>query len=152
MERALAIALRYLNRRDRTTAEMSSHLAVKGFDDATVAGTLTTLRQDGYLDDARFARLFVEDKRNLESWGRERIARVLGARGLERDAIEAALAQCDAEEGESEQDRALAVLLSRFPEPPRDLRERERAFAVLVRKGYDSEVALAALRAHADAA
>ncbi len=37
--------------------------------------------EQGYLDDARFARMFVADKRELEQWGRERIRRGLLARG-----------------------------------------------------------------------
>ena len=50
---------------------------------------------------------------------------------------------------ESELDRALALLRRRFPSPPRDRRERDRALGVLIRKGYDSELALDALAAHA---
>jgi SOS response regulatory protein OraA/RecX len=53
--------------------------------------------------------------------------------------------------GETELDRALAVLRLRFPTAPRDRRERDRAISVLLRKGYDSDVALDALTAHARA-
>ncbi|MGH2886826.1 MAG: hypothetical protein ACRDPA_29725, partial [Solirubrobacteraceae bacterium] len=52
------------------------------------------------------------------------------------------------DEEETELDRALAVLRRRFPTPPADRRDRERAFGVLVRKGYESELALDALAAH----
>jgi regulatory protein len=36
------------------------------------------------------------------------------------------------------------------PEPPATTRERDRALGILVRKGYDLELAWAALRRHAD--
>ena len=49
---------------------------------------------------------------------------------------------------ESELDRALELLRRRFPTPPEDRRERERALGVLLRKGYESELALDALAAH----
>jgi hypothetical protein len=41
--------------------------------------------------------------------------------------------------------RALAVLHKRLSSAPRDRRERERALGVLLRKGYDPEIALEAL-------
>lgn len=100
----------------------------------------------GYLDDGRYARVFAEDKRNLEDWGSERIERVLVERGVERPLIAAALAGVFGE-GEGEDERALALLTRRFPEPSADPRERERALGVLIRKGYDSDLAYDAVRA-----
>ena len=42
---------------------------------------IAELLEFGYLDDARYARVFTQDKRTLEAWGNERIARVAaGAR------------------------------------------------------------------------
>jgi regulatory protein len=40
-------------------------------------------------------------------------------------------------------------LRRRFPEPPEDRRERNRALGMLMRKGYESELALDALAAYA---
>jgi SOS response regulatory protein OraA/RecX len=45
------------------------------------------------------------------------------------------------------------LLRRRFPASPENARERQRAFALLVRQGYEYEVAYDAIRAHeADAA
>jgi regulatory protein len=144
-ERALALAFRYLGRRERTVQEMRRHLDKKGVEADTLERTLAELREHGYLDDQRFARMFVADKRELEGWGGERIGRVLRERGVERELVAEALAERD---GEGELERALAVLARRCPEPPQDHREHERALAILVRKGYEIDVALDALRAH----
>jgi SOS response regulatory protein OraA/RecX len=43
----------------------------------------------------------------------------------------------------------VALLAQRFPAGPSDQRDRERAFGVLARKGYDSELAADAVRAWA---
>ena len=94
------------------------------------------LVEQGYLDDARFARLFVQDKRELEGWGAERIRQVLRTRGIDAEVVEEALAEHE-QDSEGEVERALALLRRRFPSPPRDRRERDRALGVLLRKGYD---------------
>jgi regulatory protein len=103
------------------------------------------LTEQGTIDDARFARLFVQDKRTLEQWGNERIRRGLQARGIDRELAAEALAD---ELEHDERGGALALLRQRFPSPPRERRDRERALGVLIRKGYDYELALDALAEH----
>jgi regulatory protein len=145
----LELAYRYLNRRDRTEGEIRRHLAGKGVEAGAVEDTIETLRDQGYVDDARYARLFAEDKRALEGWGTERIKGALALRGIDRDLIAAAVA-ADGGTG-ADMERALEILRRRFPAPPRERRDRDRALAVLLRKGYDAELALDALTAHARA-
>ena len=100
----------------------------------------------GYLDDARFAVRFAEDRRTLDGWGRERIEQRLAAAGVAAEHREAALAGSDAA---GELEAALELLERRFPPlPPEDPREAQRAYGVLVRKGYDTELAGEAVRAH----
>ncbi len=147
LERALAIAYRYLNSRERTRAEMSAHLQSKGVDVRDTERSIQALAEQGHLDDARFARLFVQDKRELDEWGADRIRQVLRTRGVDPDVVEDALAEHEQNCG-GEIERALAVLRRRFPSPAGDRRERERAFGVLLRKGYDSDLALEAIAAH----
>jgi regulatory protein len=145
VEQALGIAYRYLNRRESTEAEMRARLDRAGIEPADAEQAIAVLLDQGYLDDARFARLFAQDKRELEQWGADRIRQTLLARGVLPELIEDALG---AQAGEREIDRALAVLRRRFPAPVGDRRERERALGVLLRKGYDSELALDAIAAH----
>ena len=143
----LELAYRYLNRRDRTEGEVRRHLAGKGVEPDAAEDAIATLRDQGYLDDARYARLFAEDKRALEGWGTERIRGTLALRGIDRELIDAAVAA----DGGDEMERALEILRRRFPSPPRERRDRDRALAVLLRKGYDTELAMDALTAHARA-
>jgi regulatory protein len=149
LQQALTVAYRYLSRRDRTVLEIRRHLERRGCRAEEVEGALELLAEQGYLDDERFARLFVEDKRTLEQWGSERIQGTLRRRGIDAELIEQALAR-DAPDGEIA--RAVALLRRRFPTPPRERRERDRALGVLLRKGYENELALEALVAYADCA
>jgi regulatory protein len=151
VERALGIAYRYLNKRERTAAEVARRLGREGFSPETIAQTLALLHDEGTLDDRRFARLFIDDKRALERWGSERIRRVLIQRGVDSNTVALALDAGGGEldsPSESERERALALLHSRFPERPRDRRDRDRALGVLLRKGYEPELAFEALSAY----
>jgi regulatory protein len=150
LQGALKLSYAYLNRRDRTVSEVRGHLERQGIATELVDAAIRTLIDQSFLDDARFARLFVSDKRELEQWGSERITRGLLSRGIERELAEPAVLRPDHPDDEpSELDRALALLRRRFPTPLQDERQRERAFGVLIRKGYDSELVLDALAAHA---
>jgi regulatory protein len=146
LQRALELAYRYVNRRDRTEAEMRRRLEQAAVADAVIEQTIETLVDHGVIDDSRFARLFVEDKRTLERWGNDRITRTLIQRGIDRALIAEALAD---DATHDELDSALQLLRERFPNPPRDRRERDRAIGVMLRKGYDSELAVDALAAYA---
>jgi len=142
-ERALGLAYRHLGRRDRSEAELRRHLLAKGLEEDVVEETLAELREQGYLDDTRFAQRLAEDRRTLDGWGSERIARALADAGVDRDVAAAAVAAGAADELEA----AVALLRRRFRAPPADDRERDRALGLLVRRGYDLELAYDAVRA-----
>lgn len=99
----------------------------------------------GYLDDARFAQRFADDKRKLEQWGSERIERDLRRRGVPPDL---AAAGASPRERDQELSAAIDLLAQRIPVIPVSARERDRAWRMLVRKGYEPELAYAAVRAH----
>lgn len=145
-QRALDLAYRYLNRCDRTVAEVRRHLERKGLEADAIERSIELLSEQSLLDDVRFARLFAHDKRELEDWGTERIGSELLRRGIERELIGAVLAE---ETPAAELDRALSLLRRRFPSPPADRRERDRQLGILLRKGYDLELAVDAVNAHA---
>ena len=152
VEHALGAAYSYLNKRERTAAEVARRLRHEGFSSGTIAQTLALLHDDGTLDDQRFARLFTQDKRELEHWGSERIRRALIHRGVDSDTVAAVVAAGDGEldiSSGGERERALAVLRHRFPEPPSSRRDRDRALGVLLRKGYELELAVETLSAYA---
>ncbi len=148
--RALQIAYRFLNRRERTVAEMRSRLEREdGIPAAETEAAIAELLEYGYLDDARYARVFAEDRRNLDHWGVDRITRTLLQRGVDRELISAALAALTDGCQQTELERATALLAQRFPAGPAAPRDRDRAFGVLIRKGYESELAADAVRAWA---
>jgi regulatory protein len=149
LQHARDVAWHALNRRDHTVAELARTLAKRRVEPAVIEAVLGELCEQGYLDDARFAHRFAEDRRRLDGWGAERIERKLRALGVEPDLIAAAVGEQD-HVGELE--AALALLRRRFPDPPATPRDCERALGVLVRKGYELELAHDAIRRHAGVA
>jgi regulatory protein len=144
--KGFGIAYSYLNRRERTVSEVTARLQKAEIDEREIEQVLEELLQFGYLDDARYARVFAEDKRNLEQWGNDRITRTLRERGVDREVISSALAALPAHD---ERGQALELITRRFPGGPSVPKDRDRAFGVLIRKGYDSEIAADAVRAWA---
>lgn len=160
VEQALALAYAHLNKRDRTVAEIRAYLGRRGIEDGVAQAALEELGDQGYLNDERFARLFAQDKRHLEQWGNDRIRRALTGRGISNELADAALAEetpSDASGAEigpeaagepNELARALGLLERRFPGGLDGRRASDRALAVLLRKGYEYELAVDALSEH----
>jgi regulatory protein len=143
VQHALELAYRHLGHRDRTVHELLVHLTGKDVAADVADAAVAELRQQGYVDDERFAQRFTEDRRTLDGWGRERIERRLVQLGVERDVIARALAR----PAEEELDAAVELLRRRLGAPPADERARERALGLLVRRGYELEMAYDAVRA-----
>jgi regulatory protein len=145
LQHALELASRYLGRRDRTVAEVRARLEAEQVQAEVIDATVAELQDQGYLDDARYAQRFVEDRRTIDAWGAERIERKLLAVGIDPALIAAALGERGAAE---ELEAAVAVLRRRFSRAPTGDRDRDRALGLLVRKGYDLELAYDAVRAY----
>jgi regulatory protein len=146
-ERLIADAYRLLGHRARSRHELRRRLLQKGHDDEAVAGALERLAGEGLLDDAQFARSYLTDKRGLSGWGSQRIRRGLAELGVDQAVIDAVLSAAAATEGDdAELERALAALRRRgAPQPPLDA-ARRRAYQALVRRGFSTAVAYAAIR------
>jgi regulatory protein len=141
-ERGIELAYRAVGYRERTVAELRTFLERKRVGPCAIDEAVAELSGAGFLDDARYAQRFAEDKRELERWGSERIARDLQRRGVAPDLIEAAVAD---RSRESELRSALILLGERLA-PPADDRDRDRAWRLLVRRGYETEIAYEAVR------
>ena len=142
-ERAVQLAYRALSSRDRTVAEIRTWLERKRVAPEGIDHAVQELTAAGFLDDARFAERYAEDKRSLDQWGTERIRRDLLRRGVPAAIVE----EMTGQERESELDAALELLAQRVA-PPDSERDRDKAWRLLVRKGYEPDLAYDAVRAH----
>jgi len=142
-DEVLARCYRHLGDREHSVAELRARLRRARFADGLIEQALALVAEQGYLDDARYTRLLVADRRAIDGWGRERIRARLQDAGIDRELIDQALAGIDHDD---EMAAALAVLARRCSGPLHEDRDRQRAFAILVRLGYESELAYDAVR------
>jgi regulatory protein len=137
-----------LSVRDRSVAELRIYLEGKRVEPGLIDEVVAELERTQVLDDARYAERFTEDRRSLSGWGPERIEQELGRRGISAELTEQALARRTRGD---ELAAAQGLLADRFAALEDD-RARNRAWQLLVRRGFDAELAYDAVRAHDRAA
>ena len=141
--RAWDYALRALNARDRTEHELRQSLFRHGCTQEAVDAVVEDLIAEGMVDDRRYADRYIEDRRDLDGWGHVRITLELERRGVAAAVIEAAMEA----DGADELGTALALLEGRIAAIHGD-RDRNKAWNLLVRRGYEPELAYSAVREH----
>jgi regulatory protein len=138
-------ALRLLERRPHAEREIARKLALRGFEDGTVARVVDRLKEHGLLDDDRFAHDFVRWRLAGRAEGRRLLAGRLIARGVERGLADRVAAEMLPEPEE----RALAVEAARKfvkRHPADDLKGRRLLYAFLARRGFGADAIRRAVR------
>ena len=143
LPQALGFCYGQLARREHSVAELRARLVRAGVAEQTIEQAIAIVSEQGYLSDARYAQLLAQDRRRLDGWGVARIRERLERAGVERELIETTLAGFDST---SERTAAVELLRRRLVAPPANDRERQRAFGILIRQGFESEVAYDAIR------
>lgn len=162
----LEAAARFLEARARSVAEVRRRLSTAGYQTELIDGAITRLTELGMLDDATFARAWIESRDRARPRGERALSEELRVRGVERSVIVAALedrrttaADAAGEEAAPSPDEAAAERLlarhARALERVADPRaRRQRAYALLARNGFApsvcSEVASRLVDARAD--
>jgi regulatory protein len=137
-EDAYRVALGMLERKARTTAELSKALKSKGYVPDVVAGCLERLSARGMIDDSAYAKRFTEQRAVGQRKGRMLIRQELLQRGVGREDAEQAIGELD---GEIEQESALVLARKRWPNIKGNDRERkQKLMAILMRRGFPSAI------------
>lgn len=145
-QQALDIAYKFVSQRERTERQLRDKLKAKDCTPAAINAAVKELRRYGFVDDARYAKLFAEDKRRLQGWGERRIRMQLVRDGIDRDIIDALFADDEAAlAAPSELEVALDLLTRKRPDL-RDVKVKSRMAGMLARRGIASATVYAALR------
>jgi regulatory protein len=145
-EAAFRTAIRSIEQRSHARTDLGRKLIRKGHARPSVELALERCVALGLLDDAAFARHFVET-RSARGRGPARLRRDLYAMGVSGAHVDAALAAVQAD-GDQTGDQALALAAKRAVQlagVPREARRR-RLLAFLARRGYTGDAARSAVQ------
>ncbi len=134
-EVARAIALRHLDRRDLTSAELRDKLLAKAVPDEIAEAVIARFVEVGLIDDRRYALRYAESRQSSRSLSRRVVRRELQRKGVEADLIDEAASGLD-DESEYRTAHEFALRRARsLTRHPRDVQYR-RLGGALARKGF----------------
>lgn len=144
VHKATEAALGLLEVRARAARELETRLKQKGYEEGIIIQVLEKLRRLELVDDALFARQWVEARSRAEGsrpMGRQRLRTELFQKGVAKEQIAEAVAQVS-EEDEFALARAAAQKKVRhIPADPETLRaERQKLMGFLQRRGFGWEI------------
>jgi len=143
----LEAALRFLEPRQRSIGEVRTRLKSVGYQPELIETAIERLLGLGILDDAAFAKAWVESRDRARPRGERALRRELQVKGIERSTVDTAMDERRPEPGSADDpDRAAAEALmtrhasalARVADPSK---RRQRAYALLARNGFDPEIA-----------
>lgn len=137
-ERARLYLLKLFKHRPRSRYEVLSRLRQKGFSRPVVEITIQKAESAGLIDDARFAKLWIEDRLARRPTSRRALQRELYDKGLDPEHIEKALARVELDEAALAQ-QLIAERLARLGSVDRETRQR-RLVGFLRRRGFSGQL------------
>lgn len=134
------------------SADASARLRRWGVGAADAARIVDRLVDEGFVDDARYARAFVRDKYRFAGWGRRKIAMALAAKRIPRDTLRQALDEA-VDDGEY-RSRLVAVLRSKARTLPaetlRTAAGRNKLYVFAAGRGFESSLIASVLSSETD--
>ena len=124
-------SIKYLSSRMRTAKQLAKHLAEKGFDGKIIDLTIDRMSSWGYIDDAAYARTFIEYRLSSSKKSWRAIEYDLKLEGVPKDVILEVLSGYEKDECE----RALEVSL-KIVKDRRDEKTLKRLQGSLARNGF----------------
>jgi regulatory protein len=138
-----------LARRARSVAELKRLLRNRVEADTEIGKTLVELvivrlKNQGYLNDAKYAAAYSSFRRDNEKFGRRRVETDLKIKGVHGDVIEKAVAS--AYDAVNEEKLAREYLRRKRLQKPQDQKQAARIFRQLVRAGFAFKTIFAILK------
>ena len=138
-----------LARRMRSVAELKRLLRPRVEAETEIGQTLVELvirrlKDQGYLNDAKYAAAYSSFRRDNEKFGRRRVVTDLKAKGVHGEVIEKAVT--DAFEAVSEEKQARDYLRRKRLQKPKDQKAAARIFRHLMRAGFGAKTIFGILK------
>jgi regulatory protein len=138
-----------LGRRMRSVAELKRLLRQRVAADTEIGQTLVELvirklKDQGYLNDAKYAATYSAFRRDNEKFGRRRVTTDLKMKGVHSEVLEKALDSAYSEVDEEKQARE--YLQRKRAKKPKDQKQAARVFRQLMRAGFGAKTIFVILK------
>jgi regulatory protein len=141
------VALRALLRRAHSVHEMKKKLERRSDNKLLVQLVMARLKENGLIDDARYAKQFTRQRTEGRKQGKFRVARDLRARGVPDRDIDAALKESAEQNDEGAMVRQRIARKLRSYRGEIDEKKMASIYASLLRAGFSSDVVRRELKA-----
>lgn len=141
-KRATLRAMHILERTDKTEAQLRRKLEESEYPKEAVESAIAYVTSYGYLDDRRYAKHYIEWKK--QGKGKARLKMELVQKGISREIIEEVLESTDF--GETREMIRQIILKKQKTNIPMNEKEKQRLYGFLMRKGFSSSDILAVMR------
>lgn len=145
-KRAKLRAMNLLKNREYTVKQLRDKLEEGGYPEKIIEEALSYVADYHYTDDLRYATAYIFEKESTRS--RRRIEQDLLGKGIDREVLERAWQEWEDRGGTQDEQRMIQRLLEKrhFDPETADIREKQRTYAFLMRKGFSGEQARKTVR------
>ena len=135
VDRAVSAAMRALDQRMQTGREVRTRLLRKGFEPEAIDAALEKLTEHGYLNDERFAELWIENRLAHRPRGQRMLEQELRQKGIDREIVQETVAGMEIDDRAAALDLANKRLKSVQRLPPDE--QKKKLTGILARRGFD---------------
>lgn len=138
-KRAKLRAMNLLKNREYTVKQLHDKLKDGGYPEDVIEEALSYVADYHYTDDLRYAIAYISEKETSRS--RRRIERDLHEKGIDKDTLDKAWQEWGAQGGSQDEQQMIRKLLEKRHYDPdtADMKEKQRTYAFLMRKGFSGE-------------
>ncbi len=136
LKRAKLRCMNLLKSRDYTMYQLMMKLRQGGYPETVIDNAIAYVISFGYIDDMRYAKSYIISAGQTKS--RRQIERTLLQKGISKEQISEAYAQCSVEEDTTQEQKLIEKLLEkkRFDRQNATYADRQKMAAFLYRKGF----------------
>ena len=132
-------AKRYCAYQERCKQDVRCKLKEWAVEDAKIEQIIKQLVSEGYIDEERFAKVFVRGKFNIKSWGTQKIIAELKRRNINDSCIKQALNEIDKKSYYEKLDKLGHKWLNEHKHESESNQKKQKIFRYLFSKGYEQE-------------
>jgi regulatory protein len=134
------IAYSFLSYKPRTEKEIRKKLKEKKISGTSIEKVITILKDLKYLDDGKYAKMYIEEKLANNPKGKRVIAMKLAEKGIGKEVIKSVIEAGYNEDTETKKAKELLAKYIKKVRAKSELDKRQKCYRYLLSRGFDYEI------------